>query len=164
MEPGVTLTVKGALTVIGNVTIRGGGTIKRGHGNAKFRVNENSNLTIKDITMEGASLSSPFSMIEVNGGEVALDNGCHFQNFVKTAGMGAALSILGGKAVFNDVIIEHCLSLEYGGAVYASNSVVTINGGVYRYNKTTSSENQFGGGFFYNASTKPFNYWGRVYG
>ncbi len=164
VEPGVTLTVKGALTVIGNVTIRGGGTIKRGHGNAKFRVNENSNLTIKDITMEGASLSSPFSMIEVNGGEVALDNGCHFQNFVKTAGMGAALSILGGKAVFNDVIIEHCLSLEYGGAVYASNSVVTINGGVYRYNKTTSSENQFGGGFFYNASTKLFIYGGRFIG
>ncbi len=164
VEPGVTLTVKGALTVIGNVTIRGGGTIKRGHGNAKFRVNENSNLTIKDITMEGASLSSPFSMIEVNGGEVALDNGCHFQNFVKTAGMGAALSILGGKAVFNDVIIEHCSAPNYGGAVCVSSSVVTINGGVYQYNKTTSSENQFGGGFIYNDSSKVFIYGGQFIG
>lgn len=38
MDPGVTLTINGALSIQGDVTIKGGGKIVRGSGSAQFTI------------------------------------------------------------------------------------------------------------------------------
>ena len=52
IEPGVTLTINGQVYIIGTVTIKGGGTIRRGNGNANIWTN--GDVTIGDITIDGA--------------------------------------------------------------------------------------------------------------
>ena len=47
VDPGVTLTIKGALTIQGNVAIKGGGKIVRGSGNAMFTMASGGNLLIQ---------------------------------------------------------------------------------------------------------------------
>ena len=165
VEPGVTLTLNGILDISGSVTIWGGGTIERGRSSTKIAVKPGAHLTISGITMEGASISSPYSMIEVKNGEILLDNKCHLKNFIKTNDMGGAIFIdEGGKAVFDDIIIEYCSAPNYGGAVFARDSEVTIKSGIYRYNKTTSTKYQYGGGCLYNACSQYYIYGGQFIG
>ena len=165
VEPGVTLTLNGVLDISGSVTIRGGGTIERGRSGTKIAVKPGAHLTISGITMEGASISSPYSMIEVKNGEILLDNKCHLKHFIKTNDMGGAIFIdQGGKAVFDDIIIEYCSAPNYGGAVFARDSEVTIKSGIYRYNKTTSTKYQYGGGCLYNACSQYYIYGGQFIG
>ncbi len=166
VNPGVTLTINGALTIQGNVKIQGGGTIVRGSGSARFVVNRGNDLTISGVTLEGAALSSKYSMIEAVGSNIVLDDGCIFSNFKKDGisapsissghGCGGLLFIEFGSAVFNDITVENCSAPCYGGAVFSRNSTVTINGGIYRNNQTVGGFDltQYGAGFLYNAQSK----------
>ena len=154
VEPGVTLTIQGVVTVQGNVTIKGGGTIKRGSGNAYFSVYNGAHLTVGNVTLDGASLPSDRPMVEVVKSEATLDDGCRIMNCIKASGGpwvdyvngngqktnasggGPAFYLAGGKAIFNDIIIENnCSNIAYGGAVWICNSELTINSGTYRNNK-----------------------------
>ncbi len=172
IEPGVTLTINGHLTINGNVIINGGGTIVRGNASALFLVSMNCSLSLSNITLEGASVPSSYSFIEVNGGKITLDDGCHIQNFFKNGleisyktdgsyGGGSVLCMDDATAIFNNAIIENCSSISYGGAMFARKSKITINSGTYKNNKTTSATIQhqgtlsgYGGGFFYNAQNE----------
>ena len=161
VEPGVTLTIKGDLIIQGSVTIKGGGKIVRGVGNASFGMGNASNLTVKDITLDGADMVSDSPMITVSGGSLVLDDGCRIQNCVKAASSGAVLNITNGTAVFNDIVIENCSAAFWGGAVcIMEGGKVTINDGTYR-NNVTHSSHPWGGGFLYNMFGKAYIYGGR---
>lgn len=161
VEPGVTLTIHGTLAIQGSVTIRGGGTVLRGSRDAKFSIGEGTELLMKNITMEGASVHAPESMITVRDGKIILDDGCKFQNFIEEfsflKGGGSVLYLHHGTAILNNATIENCQASFYGGAIFASGgSSITINGGIYKHNKAlpTGSLKQYGGGFLYNAVSK----------
>ncbi len=176
VEPNVTLTIHGALTVVGNVTIQGGGTIKRGSGDAKFRVRQDGNLTVKDVTLEGASIDSPNSMIEVVRGQVRLGDGCKIQNCIKTQSSpegdytvdgevrptkgagGAALYLQYATAVFDNPVLQNNASTVMGGAVFARNSELTVYGGTYCDNTNTEV---YAGSCIYNVVSKVNIYGGR---
>lgn len=85
VEPGVTLTIQGVITVQGNVTIRGGGKIVRGSAGAYFKAWNGVHLTVADITLDGASLSSNCTMVEVQNSNIILDDGCVIQNCKRTS-------------------------------------------------------------------------------
>ena len=110
INPGVTVTVTGCLTVSGNVTIKGGGKIVRGSSSAYFSVSSSGNLTLADIEVDGQSVSSPASnvMIRVSSGSVTLDDGCWIHDCINSSTRGSALYIEGGTGVFNDATIENC--------------------------------------------------------
>lgn len=155
VNPGVTLTINGALNIIGNVTIQGGGTIVRGKSNVQIEANVGVHLTMRNITVDGMSLPSPNSMIKAVSSEVVLDDGCIFRNFIKTEDAGAVLFVdSGGTAVFNDILIENCQVPHYGGAVFVRDSKLTVNCGIYKNNRTVATKYQYGGGCLYNASSK----------
>ena len=182
VEPGVTLTIQGIVTVQGNVTVKGGGTIKRGSGNAYFKVYDGAHLTVGDVSLDGAALPASYSMIEAVKGNVILDDGCKIQNCRQTAsvtsveytdgygdkrtgnGSGAAIFVQSGTAEFNDITIENnSLEIGGGGSVFIRNSVLRVNGGVYKNNRTTMSF-PYGGGCIYNALSKLYIYGGKFIG
>ncbi len=177
IESGVTLTITGLLTIRGKVTIKGGGTILRGTSSAYFSVGSDADLTIGDIILEGNSISSNYSLIHISDGKLILDNGCHIQNCIKSnsgaiiANGGGAIWTNAGSIVLNNVIIENCSANSDGGAICvqggsSKDCSITINGGIYRNNKTTSTTSQrseWGGGFILNAR-KLFIYGGSFIG
>ncbi len=101
VEPGVTLEVKGELEIHGKVFIHGEGKVLRGSRNAKIMVGSNAHLTVKSITMEGVSAESPYSIINVLGGTVTLDDGAYFRNFIKTTYAGSATGGSGGGWLYH---------------------------------------------------------------
>jgi len=156
INEGVTVTVSGPLTVNGEVTINGGGCLVRGDAAAYLKVSGSGNhLTLQNIEVDGASLESTNSLIEVmSSGGITLKDGCRIYDCNKTTGYGAALYLTGkSTAVFENAVIENCQAKSYGGAIYMdSKSSLTIQSGTYRYNSTTGTS-QFGGGFVYNSSS-----------
>ena len=151
--PGVTVTVTGRLTVSGDVIIEGGGKLVRGNTSAYFSVS-GGNMTLQNIEVDGASLSSSYSMIDVSGGQVTLGDGCRIHHCMNSSSQGAVLSLDGSSAVFEKAVIENCQATSYGGAIYLANSSnLVINGGTYRENSTTSTSS-YGGGFIYNRKSK----------
>lgn len=178
VEPEVTLTIKGMVTIKGSVTIKGGGKIVRGNANAFFKAWNGVHLTVADITLDGMSLSSSKSLLEVIKSDVILDDGCIIKNCKKvstgpsvdyvdgngkqntTYGGGAALYLSNATAVFNDIVIENNSSNEYGGAVWFCNSELKVYGGLYKNNKISSSSFRWGGSCFYNAISKLYIYGG----
>lgn len=183
VEPGVTLTIKGVVTVQGNVTIKGGGIIVRGSANACFKAQGGVHLIVGEITLDGASLPSSGSLIQAIESEVILDDGCTIQNCtIKSSnpsvqsvdsqgnkknfsGSGAAIYLAKGKAVFNDIVLENNRSLiSYGGAVFAFESELRVYGGLYRNNRTEDLGYGWGGGCLYNSWSKFYIYGGKFIG
>lgn len=80
VEPGVTLTINDTIMIDGMVTIKGGGTILRGKSSACFSTNFGSDLTLQNITLEGDSMASSYSMLEIHHAKLTLDDGCVIQN------------------------------------------------------------------------------------
>ena len=178
VEPGVTLTINGLLTIKGNVTIRGGGIIKRGNGDARFRVDDGDYLTAENITIEGNSIESSNPMIEVVKGGITLGNECVIRNCIKIranpqvdctfdggkpshgGGGGAVLFMQYATGVFHNPIIENnSCTVGYGGAAFVRESELTIYGGTYQNNS-----NMYGswtGGCLYNVTSKIYIYGGR---
>lgn len=83
VEPGVTLTINDTIMIDGMVTIKGGGTILRGKSSACFSTNFGSDLTLQNITLEGDSMASSYSMLEIHHAKLTLDDGCVIQNCKK---------------------------------------------------------------------------------
>ncbi len=172
VEPGVTLTIQGVITVQGNVTIKGSGTIKRGSGNAYFKVYDGAHLTVGNVTIDGMSISSNNSMLEVIRSDIVLDEGCIVKNCNKMTlspsgalGGGGVLNMYYGKAVFNDVLFENNYSYTgYGGAVCFRESELRVNSGVFRNNNSISTIHDWGGGCFYNIRSKLYIYGGSFIG
>lgn len=152
INPGVTVTLMGQLTVSDNVTINGGGKLVRGDAGAYFSVS-GGNLTLQNIELDGASLSSSNSMIDASNGQVTLADGCRIHHCSKNSSKGAVLQLYGGSAVFGKIVIENCQATSYGGAVCIDSSNLIINGGTYRGNSTTGTSS-YGGGFIYNRRSK----------
>ncbi|MCM1207896.1 MAG: InlB B-repeat-containing protein, partial [Ruminococcus sp.] len=165
IQSGVTVTLMGPLTVEGEVTIMGGGKLVRGAAGAYFDVGSGDKLTLQNIEVDGASLSSSYSMISVTGGgAVELLQGSRLHHCYKTSQDGAALYISGGNAVLRDAAIEDCQSTSYGGAIYMYNgSSLTIYSGSYSRNATTSTSS-YGGGFLYNRGSTVTIYGGSFIG
>ena len=182
VEPGVTLTIQGVVTIQGNVTIKGGGTIKRGNGKAYFKAWDGVHLTVGNVTLDGAMLPASYSMIETVKSNVILDDGCKIHNCRQTvsetrveytdgyghtvtgASSGAAIFVQSGTAEFNNITIENnSLETGGGGSVFIRNSVLRINGGIYKNNKTTMRF-MYGGGCIYNALSKLYIYDGKFIG
>lgn len=168
VEPGVTLTINGMINISGTVTIKGGGTICRGSSAAYFSMQDkNGNLTLSDITLEGNSVTSDYSMLEVYYGNVILDDGCQIRNCIQNTGfkqeVAAALFIGYGTAVLNDIVIENCstTSLSYpgGSTIWALHTTMTINGGVYQNNFSKVPQGN-GPGFLCNTCSKIYIYGG----
>ncbi len=161
INPGVTVTITGTLTVNSDVTIRGGGKIVRGVSDVCFFVS-GSSLTLQNIEIDGASLVSGNAMAEViNNGMVTLSDGCWIHHCYRNTKNGAVFKLQQSSAVFEDSIIENCEATSYGGAIYMTDgSSLIINSGTYQKN-STSSTTSYGGGFIYNRESKLEIYGGR---
>lgn len=183
VEEGVTLTLMGQINISGAVMIEGSGTIEKGSTAARFSVSSAADsLTLRQITIDGKSLSSSNSIIYVNLGKLTLDDGCTMMN-CKSSGYGGAVYLTQAEAVINEAMIKDC-SASMGGAIYMESgsklelydgtiencvaqqkggainsftgSTINIYGGTYRNNKTTSLtdvEGFVGGGFIYTCRT-----------
>ena len=147
VNPGVTLTIKGALTIQGSVTIKGGGTILRNGDSAGFYVGQDACLTMANITVDGNSYPASCSMIQVAKGEVNLEEGCRIQDCIYYSGRGGAISCQDDAIVtLNGAVIESC-SAESGGAISITGSrcSLTLNGGAIE-----SCSASTGGGIYAN--------------
>lgn len=133
VEENAVLTITAFVTISGNVTITGGGTIQRGGNAACFNVQAGGNLTVGNITMDGGSVPSAVSMLEVHSGELTLNDGCVIQNCVKS-GNGGAIYLGQASASLNRATIKNCTANStlgegcYGGAIYIYASAVDIHG------------------------------------
>ena len=112
VDPGVTLTIEGQISISGEVTFQGGGQIVRGTADAYFEVKNGSKLTFGNIVLDGKGISSQYSLIDVkSAGIVTLDDGCVIRNCVKdntgTAIGGGAVCLDGGTLGCNDAVIEY---------------------------------------------------------
>ena len=140
INPGVTVTLTGQLTVSGNVnvTIKGGGTIVRdagyiGGSNASeaslFYVSSGT-LTLENITVDGNLVESNGPAIYMTGGTVNLQNGAVIQN--------------------NKNMNTHTTGRHAGGAVYCEGTL-NINGGTIQNCCTREGGSGFshaGGGIY----------------
>lgn len=118
INPGVTVTLTGQLTVSGNVnvTIKGGGTIVRDAGyigettanKASLFYVSSGTLTLENITVDGNLVNSNGPAIYTVGGTVNLQNGAVIQN--------------------NKNMNTHTTGRHAGGAVYCEGTL-NINGG-----------------------------------
>ncbi len=181
VDPGVTLTIKGALTVQGNVTIKGGGRIVRDSGNAQFMIETAGNLTLEEITVDGASMASATSMVKVNpGSNLTMNAGSKIINCKYEGGYGAAIDtegtvvinggeisncmadtggaigVMGGKVTIEYAVIENCTATTLGGGIYIRPGTLVIKDGIFKNNKTTSSNiaEWTGGGFLCTCISK----------
>ncbi len=172
INEGVTLTMNSyALVNGGNVIIRGGGTIVRGNPYGTISVQSGGSLTVLDVTVDGNSIDSSQPMLRAYKGNLTLDGGCRIQNCrsVSTnAGTGGAVDLQYSTVTFNDCVIENCEVSRFGGAVKcSSDTILTINGGTYRNNRTTSLKSEdieCGGGFLMCAGSKVYIYGGNFIG
>ncbi len=128
VEEGAVLTITGVIVINGNVTITGGGTVQRGSAAACFNVPASGNLTLGNITVDGKSVSSGYSMLAVASGKLTLDDGCIIQNCTKQGSDGGAISLSSGNAVLNKAVIQNCTASNQGGAIYMAGSTVVIHG------------------------------------
>ena len=157
VEPGVTLTINDTIMIDGMVTIKGGGTILRGKSSACFSTNFGSDLTLQNITLEGDSMASSYSMLEIHHAKLTLDDGCVIQNCKKNENRsaGGAIYLEAATATLNNTTIKNCSAVKEGGAIIALSSTTTINGGTYQNNSTSSPPVQttgaYGGGFICNS-------------
>ncbi len=134
VEERAVLTITGFVAISGNVTITGGGTIERRGNAACFNVQAGANLTLGNVTMDGGSMPSAVSMIEVFSGKLTLDDGCVIQNCTKLENNGGAIFLDRANAVLNGAAIKNCTASSvygqecYGGAIYIYASAVDIHG------------------------------------
>ncbi|MDE7131309.1 MAG: hypothetical protein K2O65_05875 [Lachnospiraceae bacterium] len=138
VEPGVTLTINGAINLHENVTIKGGGTILKGSKDAYFNISRYTKVTVSNITIDGANISSIRSMIcvpseahlEINDGSVIRNCIIQVENFGE-GGDGGAIWASNSSSVFlTDMSISDChaLGITRGGAVamYSNGAAVQI--------------------------------------
>lgn len=152
----ITLIPAGGLQIEGNVTIKGGGRIE-GKGNGfTITVGNNAKLTLENITIDGASIAEwKTTLIRVNeGGELTLGAGCTIEN-VNVKGRldenynpNLIYFLNDAKGFFKEnAAIRNCSAKSYNG-VYnnlinmgkytTARSKLTIDGGIYEYNKGES--------------------------
>lgn len=127
VEENAVLAITGGVTISGNVVITGGGAIQRGNAAAYFTVSSDGNLTLGNVTVDGGSVSSGESMIQVESGKLTVDDGCVIQNCI-TSGNGGAIYLNKANAVLNRAIIQNCTASSEGGAIYMYTSTVDIHG------------------------------------
>ena len=182
VQNGVTLTITGAVTLLGKVTITGGGTIARGSEDAYFLLSSRANVDLNNITLDGKNMSANYPMIKApfSSTRAELNEGCIIQNCVSiepaygggaiynnaslfingatikncsassTSGGGGGIYNIGNITI-DDAIIEDCSTPNRGGAIISFGDM-TINGGIFIRNKTTTTDNIYGlvgGGFIY---------------
>lgn len=128
VEESAVLTLTGTITIDGNVTITGGGTVQRGDAAAYVNVPGSGNLTFGNVTVDGKSVSSGYSMLAVASGKLTLDDGCVIQNCTKQGGNGGAISLSSANAVLNRAVIQNCTARTQGGAIYMAGSTVDLHG------------------------------------
>ena len=145
INPGVTVTLTGRLTVSGNVTINGGGTIVRDAGyvvgtdgsygdkGTLFYVTNAGTLTLENITVDGKLVKAQGPVLYVeNGSTVNLGNGAIIQNNknITTGGTGAYAGgavYCGGTLNINGGIIRNCST----SGVIASDLYANAGGAIY---------------------------------
>ncbi len=169
INPGVTVTLTGRLTVSENVTINGGGTIVRDAGytigtsgnygdkGCFFYVKNMGTLTLENITLDGnlVNAQGPVLYIDANS-TVNLRNGSVIQNNINinTGGTGAyaggaiycggTLNIDGGsiRNCSTSGLIENNLYANAGGAIYLRGTCKMTSGSI------TGNSASNGGGIY----------------
>lgn len=158
VEENAVLTVTGCVAISGNVTITGGGTIQRGAAAAYFNVPSGGNLILGNVTVDGKSVSSMYSMIQVSSGNLTLEDGCIVQNCTRSASGGAIL-LSQSNAVLKRATIQGCTSTFQGGAIYMVGSNVDIHGTTFENCSVGSgaSSDQGGALYIYNGCKVDIN-------
>lgn len=106
INPGVTVTVSGKLTIDGNVTIKGGGTLRwtSAGGNA-MEVQEGAQVELENVTLDGNKISFSRSALLFRG-NVTLKNGTVIENFKSTGGSGSSAGYKGVIAVYQNGVLN----------------------------------------------------------
>ena len=118
IEPGVTLTINDEVHFSGTVTIKGGGTILKGNKNGLFRsTNRLVNVTLSNITIDGASILSDHAMIAAGVRSLTVCDGSIIRNCMSKAVGGAITN--SGDITIRDTNISNCSAI-YGGAIAIS--------------------------------------------
>lgn len=126
-----------------------------------IHIRPNGNLTLKNVTIDGASLPSEGalngvgSIIFVDGGRLTLDSGSVLQNNNKMLGYvynygGAVRNNNGAVNVKDDSTIKNCKAM-YGGGIY-SNGPVNMSGGTITENRAEPAGPYKNG---YRSQTRP---------
>ena len=123
----------------------GGGAVNLVHG---------TQTTFNDCVIENCSAGGCGGAVNYDGSSwpirsTAMFNDCVIENCSAEDG-GAVDFMSETQATFNDCVIENCSANCRGGAIICVGSTLTIKGGTYRNNKTTSlqtGDGVYGGGF-----------------
>ncbi len=116
-------------------------------------------LSTGTVDMDSGSViqncNAKFSGAIANGGAFQMNSGSIIQN-CSASNTGGAISCNTANSIvyLNDARIENCTSGGSGGGIYLSDGILTINGGIYKNNKTINNKDIelfVGGGFVYNA-------------
>ncbi len=126
VEENASLTITGSILISGEVAITGGGLVQRGVAEACFNVPPGCGLTLGNVTIDGKSISSSGSMLNVSG-SLTLDDGCVVENCTSLRN-GGAISLTNANAVLNKAAIINCAANHQGGAIYMVQSKVDIHG------------------------------------
>lgn len=135
----------------GYVQFTGGGTLLRASDNTTNNVFyvSGGTLVLDQITIDGASVSTSASAIDVYSGHVIMNAGATVQNNTKSSSRGGAVELDGGAFTMNGGTLKNNSVTQYGGAVMIDNGAsFTMNGGLIDNNHATDT-GVYGGGAFY---------------
>ena len=106
-------------------------------------------LTLRNITLDGASVSASQSMIESGGALLKLDRGVTVLNAV-SSGNGGAITVTAGDLTVNDACLKNNRAAGNGGAVhYSGNGKITISRASDAVDVIHNNEASGSGGAFY---------------
>lgn len=139
VNSGVTLTINGTVSVTGAVTIQGGGTIARGTESACLKMSSGQELNIYGVTLDGKSIEGVVNFLDMEQGNLLLDQGCVIQNVINSSDENLYPSPVyigtGATGRFGDVTIQNCKGRIGGGARALGHLVV--DGGTYQNNSAS---------------------------
>lgn len=161
INPGVTVTVSGKLTIEGNVTIKGGGTLCWTSAGANaMEVREGAQVELENVILDGNNKSFSYSAFLFQG-KVTLKNGTVIKNFKSRGGSGAYAGYKGVIAVYQNGVlnIEDGVTItknacesgiialyqyDTGGGLADSTATVNMYGGTINGNTVKTSISNMG--------------------
>jgi uncharacterized repeat protein (TIGR02543 family) len=143
---GATVTVTGQITISGTVNFVGGGKLVRGSSftsASMIKVSSGAVLNIGTSEKTGVTADGNGTTVAVNGGGIYVD--------------GGTLNLYGGATVSNHYISK---SDGMGGGIYVNSGILNMyDGALVKYNKSTVTSTNGGGGIaIYHGAT--FNMYG----
>lgn len=156
INPGVTVTLTGRISITSSVTINGGGRIVKSHiGSGMFYIFDKKTLTLENITVDGNNVESGNAAIRVDTGTLNLNAGAVIQNNYNVSDSlydfnagGGVLCDTDGVVNINGGIIRNCRTSKIlesgyphahgGGGVYLRGGICNMTAGSITGNEATS--------------------------